>query len=142
MLENREIVVRLRAESRDICLHSVQNCSGPKLGRFPAAINLHLVPRLRTDGCITPFPRMPNISFTCAVVGTFLKKEYTPWFVFLQILVDCIETNVFSMDLGMEICNVERDGQNVPTTHYYFFVSKKLTNGRKCGIWLQLRLTH
>lgn len=28
------------------------------------------------------------------------------------------------MDLGMEICNVETDGQNLPTIHYYFFVSK------------------
>jgi hypothetical protein len=59
----------------------------------------------------------------------------------IKILVHCIGPNIFSVDLGMEICNVETDGQNLPTIHYHFFVSKKLTNGRKCGRQLQLRLT-
>jgi len=67
---------------------------------------------------------MPNISCTCAVLGSVLEKEYALQFVFLQILVDCIEPNIFNVDLGMKICNVETDGQNLHNIHYYFFVSK------------------
>jgi hypothetical protein len=58
---------------------------------------------------------MPDISCTCAVVGTVFEKKYTLRFVFLQILVDYIEPNIFSVDRGMEICNVETDVQNIPT---------------------------
>jgi hypothetical protein len=65
---------------------------------------------------------MPNTSCRCAVLGTVFEKEYTLRFVFLQILVDCIEPNIFSVDLGMEICDVETDGQNLSTIPYYFFV--------------------
>ena len=115
------------------CFHSIQNGSGPTLGRFPAAVNRlwceagHSHPssaKTRNGWMCISISSMPDISCTCAVVGTVLEKKYTLRFVFLQILVDCIEPNIFGVDLGMEICNVETDGQNLPTIHYYFFVSK------------------
>lgn len=65
---------------------------------------------------------MPHISCTCAVLGTVLEKEYTLRFAFLQILVDCIEPNIFSVDLGMENYNMETGGQNLSNIHYYCFV--------------------